>query len=379
MESFTLEGRTQRVVFSLGALDAVAGEIDRLGAHKVLLIAGGSAKPLGDEIAVRLGDRVAATLAEVRQHVPEQLALAARETARAYGIDAILTVGGGSATGLGKAVALTTGAPIVAVPTTYAGSELTDVYGITGEHKQTGRDARVLPKTVLYDPSLTVELAARATGTTGFNALAHAVEAMYAPQTNPVVRLHALEGIAVLAAALPECVQHPDDLDARGRAQYGAYLAGTAFAVAGTALHHKLCHVLGGSFGLVHGEVNAVLLPYVVAYNQPAVPEAMERVARALAEPSDAAGALRALAHTLQLPTNLAEIGMPAHGLETAAERAVAAVGSSNPRAVVVSDMRRLLEAAYAGREPADAFAGAEPADAFADRELAVRHERGES
>jgi len=351
MESFTRDVQPQRVVFGVGAFACLPDEVARLGVRRILLIAGRSAKPLGDAAAERLGDRIVARCEEVRQHVPELLAGAAGAAARTHRADAIVTIGGGSATGLGKAVALTTGLPIIAVPTTYAGSELTEIYGITGEQKRTGRDSRVLPKVVLYDPALTVGLSPHATGSSGFNALAHCVEALYSPRVDPVVTLHAEEGIRVLADALPAAVGDPSDLAARSRALYGAYLAGTALAGGVTALHHKLCHVLGGSFGLVHGEVNAVLLPYVVAYNQPAAAAAMDCVSRALGQP-DAAQGLRALAVALALPTSLAEIGMPADGLDNAAEQALAAVGANNPRAVDVQSIRLLLGDAYAGRQP---------------------------
>jgi maleylacetate reductase len=352
VESFGYETRAQRVLFGVGVIDRLPGEIDRLGAHRVLLIAGGSAKATGDDVSRLLAGTVAGRFEEVRQHVPERLVEAARAAAvGTYEADAVVAVGGGSAIGLAKALAVGTGLPALAVPTTYSGSEVSDVYGITGAHKRTARDPRALPAVVLYDPELTVDLSPYATGTTGFNALAHCVEALYASGTNPIARLHAQEGIRLLADALPDAVAHPGDRSARGRALLGAYLAGSAFASAGSALHHKLCHVLGGTFGLVHGEVNAVLLPYVVAYNRYAAPEAMRRTARAL-HATDPVDALRSLAVALALPISLAEIGMPHEGLGAAAERAAVAVGTANPRAVDLPSLRQLLDDAYHGRDP---------------------------
>jgi maleylacetate reductase len=350
--SFALEALPQRIVFGVGAVAGVPDEVDRLGLHRVMLIAGGSAKPAGDDVAERLGVRVAGRWSEVRQHVPEALAAHARAAAAEAGADGVLTVGGGSATGLGKAVTVHTGLPLVAVPTTYAGSEATPFWGITGERKRTGRDPRVLPRTVVYDPALTTGLPARATGTTGFNALAHCVEALYAPRANPVTALLAEAGLRRLARALPAAVAAPDDLAARSDALLGAYLAGAALGTAGTALHHTICHVLGGSFGLVHGEANAVLLPHVVALNGAAAPDMARAVAGALGAEEPAAG-LRALAERLGLPTSLAAIGMPRDGLDAAAEQAVAAVGDRNPRPVDVPTVRRMLDDAYAGRPPA--------------------------
>jgi maleylacetate reductase len=242
---------------------------------------------------------------------------------------------------------------VVAVPTTYSGSECTPIYGITGLQKRTGRDFRALPRVVVYDPELTVGLPPDVTAASGFNALAHAVEGLYAPGASPVAALAATEAVRVLARALPAAVARPGDLDARGRALYGAYLAGSVLATAGTALHHKLCHVLGGTFGLDHAATHAVVLPYVAAFNARAAPEALAQVAAALggsADPLEATGRLRDLAEAVGAPTSLAAIGMPAEGLDQAAELAVAAVGTANPRTVDRDGMRALLQAAYQGQ-----------------------------
>jgi maleylacetate reductase len=259
-----------------------------------------------------------------------------------------LSIGGGSATGLSKAVAVETGIPIIAIPTTYAGSEMTPIWGLTGEHKKTGRDLRALPKVVLYDPELTVGLPPGVSASSGFNAIAHCVEALYAKGANPVISLQAEAGIRALASSLPRVVAAPGDLEARSDALYGAYLAGSALAVAGTALHHKACHVLGGTWGLVHGDVNAVLLAHVVAYNARAAPDAISRVGVALG----VAGALFDLAEAIGAPTSLAELGLPEDVLELAAARIVAETGTSNPRPVDTESVLRLLERAYLGSRP---------------------------
>ncbi|MGQ0618081.1 MAG: maleylacetate reductase [Acidimicrobiia bacterium] len=352
MRPFVHDALPGRVIFGAGAVDRVAEEADRLGATRAFIVAGGSSSAVGDRIAAQFGDGVAGRFSEVRQHVPEHLAAAATRAATESGADVVVTVGGGSAVGLGKAVALETGLPIVAVPTTYSGSEITSIYGITGEHKKTGRSLGVLPKVVVYDPALTIGLSAAVTAQSGFNALAHCVEALYAPGADPVLEVLALEGARALATSLPDVVLHPDDVGLRGDALYGAYLAGLALG-AGTALHHKVCHVLGGSYGLVHGAVNAVILPHATAYNVPVAGPALSRLAAVLGGPADAAaapGLLAALAIVLAAPRTLAEIGMPADGLDRAAELAVAQVGDSNPRPIDVAAMRSLLQRAYDGR-----------------------------
>jgi alcohol dehydrogenase class IV len=355
--SFVYDGLPGRVVFGVGSIDRVEGEVTRLGIERVMVITDAEAKAIAEGVMEALGSRLASVITGVRQHVPEDLAAAAREQAAASVADGIVTIGGGSATGLAKAVAVGVdgGLPILAVPTTYAGSEMTPIYGITGRHKQTGRDLRALPRTVVYDPALTVGLPPEVTGPSGLNAVAHCVEALYGPGANPITGLLAEEGVRVLGRSLPVAVERPDDLDARTGALYGACLAGTALAVAGTALHHKLCHVLGGTYGLVHGEVNAVVLPHAVAYNAIAVPDEMARVASALGGPRDAeaaAGLLFDLAVATGAPTSLEAIGMPASGLDEAAARAAGEIGDGNPRPVDATGLRALLAAAFEGRRP---------------------------
>jgi maleylacetate reductase len=308
----------------------------------VLLIASASAKTRADDLAHRLGARLAARVHEVRQHVPQALADDTVALGRGQDADAVVTIGGGSATGLGKAVVLETALPLLAVPTTYAGSEATPVWGVTGEHKRTGRDLRALPRVVVYDAELLAGLPPSTTATSGLNALAHCVEALWSPDATPVTDLLAAEAIHLLAAALPRATWNPGEV---------------AFAVAGGGLHHTLCHVLGGTWGLDHGATHAVLLPHVTAYNTDAAPDAVATVARGLRE-DDAARGLWDLARTLAAPPSLAAIGMPAGGLDEAAERAVTAVGERNPRPVDVASLRRLLDDAFHGRAPGGSAPG---------------------
>ncbi len=351
---FTL-AQPGRVVFGIGSVDRVADEVEALGARRVLLIAGGSAAATGKRIAERLGHRLAATWHETAQHVPEELAESARWRASAVAADALVCVGGGSATGLAKAIAVDGGAPIVAVPTTYAGSEVTPVYGITGTRKTTKRDQLAVPRVVVYDPALTVGLSPRATAASGFNAIAHAVEARYAPGANPVTDLFAVEAVARLVEALPPAVSRPTDLDARSTALVGAYLAGLAFAGAGSGLHHRVCHVLGGDYGLVHADVHSALLPYTVALLERAAAEPLAPV-RALLSADRVADGLYDLAVTLGAPLGLGTVGLPFAELDDAARRCTAAVADL-PEPVLADEpaIRALLAEAFAGLRPAPA------------------------
>jgi maleylacetate reductase len=349
LRRFTYTALPGRVVFGAGAArERLAAEVERLGARRVLLIAAEPERQLAESLTAEVP--VHATFAEVRQHVPVEIARRAR--AAAEGADALLSVGGGSTTGTAKAVALETGLPIVAVPTTYAGSEMTPVWGLTeGARKTTGTDARVLPKVVIYDPELTVGLPAEITGPSAVNALAHCVEALYAPGASPISSLMAEEGIRAIARGVPGAVERPGDLEARSETLYGAYLAGAAFALSGSGLHHKVCHVLGGAYGLPHAPLHTVVLPQVAAFQAPALPEEMARVARALGG-DDAGRALFDLARAIGAPTALRDIGMRQEDLDEAVELVLEKVPEDNPRPVEEKDVRELLEAAFAGRRP---------------------------
>jgi alcohol dehydrogenase class IV len=240
---------------------------------------------------------------------------------------------------------------VLAIPTTYAGSEMTPILGITQSGvKKTMRELRLLPKVVIYDPHLTLTLPVGLSATSAMNAIAHCVEALYAQDANPVISLQAEEGIRALAQGLPLVVQHPNDLEARSDMLYGAWLAGAALGAVGMALHHKLCHTLGGSFNLPHAETHTVVLPHAVAYNMTAAPEAMARVCRALGV-NNAAQGLYDLAQGAGAPVSLKQIGMPADGLDRAAELAVQSP-YYNPRPIEKAAIRALLEDAFYGRRP---------------------------
>jgi maleylacetate reductase len=355
---FTYDQLPARIVFGAGRLAEVGAEVERLGGQRVMLISDGQAAPTAAVITEQLGSRLALAWDEVAQHVPVELAERARSAATDASIDCVVCIGGGSSTGLAKAVALSHAVPIVAVPTTYAGSEQTTIYGLTGgRHKQTGKDPIVQPKTVVYDPELTVGLPPQVTGPSAFNALAHSVEALYAPGNNPITSALALEGVRAIHQSLPTVMASPGDIDARGTLLYGAYLSGVALGTTSTGLHHKLCHVLGGRFNLVHADAHSVILPHAIAFNAPALPAEMARLADALGVPGgDPAAALWDLAVASNVPTRLADLkgddGLLRREDLPGAAHAAAEEITVNPRPVDEVDLLGLLERAYEGERP---------------------------
>ncbi|TFY99974.1 maleylacetate reductase [Ramlibacter rhizophilus] len=352
MKPFTYTAQPARVVFGPGSLARLDEEIERLGVRRALVLCTPGQRALAEQAAALLGARAAGIFDGAAMHVPVEVARQARERARELGADGAVAIGGGSTTGLGKAIALESGLPILAVPTTYAGSEMTPIYGITeGGLKKTGRDARVLPRTVLYDPQLTLGLPADISVTSGINAIAHAAEGLYASDGNPVMDLMAEEGIAALARSLPTVRARPGDLEARAQALYGAWLCGTVLGHVGMALHHKLCHTLGGSFDLPHAQTHTIVLPHALAYNAPAAPEAMARIARALAGTS-AAQAVFDLAANNGAPVALRDIGLRAEDLDRACDIALQNQ-YPNPRPLERGALRQLLQDAWEGRRPA--------------------------
>jgi maleylacetate reductase len=338
----------QRLLFGRGEAAAnTARAVEAIGAARVLLIADGFAAAVADEIAGRV--HVAARIDDVIQHVPVERAREAVELARTRDADAVVSVGGGSATGLAKAVALDTGLAIVAVPTTFAGSEATNVWGVTeANRKTTGVDDVVLPRVIVYDVALSAGLSVQQAAASGLNALAHAVDSFWAPRADPINRAMGSEALRALVPGLRALVAAPDDDDAREEVLYGAYLAAVSFASAGSGMHHKVCHVLGGAYDLPHAQTHAVVLPYVTQFNTPAAPDAASRVRAALGG-VPAAGGLWELRAQLGAPASLREIGLDESDIPDAAGLVLAAIPPSNPRPVTRSDVERLLRAAWAG------------------------------
>jgi maleylacetate reductase len=346
---FTHDWLPQRVVFaSGGAADAVADEVRRLAASRVMVIASdpGRAEP------VLAGVPVQVLHTDVAMHVPVEVAERAREVAAEQDVDLVVCIGGGSTTGLAKAVALTTGLPIVAVPTTYAGSEATDVWGLTESgRKTTGVDSRVLPRTIVYDASLMLTLPVPTSVASGLNALAHCVDSMWAPRTDPIDQALAVDGIRALRLGLLRVVADPSGLAGREQTLYGAYLAAVAFASAGSGLHHKICHVLGGMFGLPHAETHAVVLPHVLALNAPAVPDLDRRMAEALDAPTALDG-LRGLRDQTDAPRALRDLGLSEDDVPNAIQPILEAAPPSNPTPVTTENVEALLHDAWEGKEP---------------------------
>lgn len=348
VKPFLFEAFPVRVIFRQGAFEAVAEEARRLGFSRVFVIG-------SDRWSGRLGDvlgpMAAALFADAAQHTPVDVTERALVELRACAADGILSIGGGSAIGLGKALALRTNLQQIVVPTTYSGSEMTSLVGQTANGvKSTQRHPAIRPATVLYDPMLTASLSTRSAAASGMNAIAHGVEALYAPDGNPVVRLMALEGIGSMFKALAGIVDDPLDGEARQQAFYGAWLNGMCLSSTTMGLHHKLCHTLGGMFGLPHAEMHAAMLPYSLAYNRPAIPEIMADLARALGA-GDPVQTFATLLRRAGLPVSLAELGMPGDGIEAAADLAMRDA-YANPRPLEREALVALLHDAHSGTFP---------------------------
>ncbi|MCC2632666.1 MAG: tfdF [Ramlibacter sp.] len=351
MKGFVYNGQPGRVVFGAGSIAQLGREIEALGARRALVLSTPEQRGSAERIAQMLGERAAGIFDRAVMHVPIETAREAREVARQLGADCAVAVGGGSTTGLGKAIALDSGLPILAIPTTYAGSEMTPIYGITeGGLKKTGRDARVLPRTVIYDPELTLSLPVGLSVTSGINAIAHAAEGLYSVDGNPVMDLMAQEGIAALGRALPAIRADAADIGARGDALYGAWLCGVVLGNVGMALHHKLCHTLGGSFNLPHAETHTIVLPHALAYNAAAAPLAMNRIARALKGRS-AAQSVFDLARANGAPVALRDLGLRESDLDRACDIAMQNQ-YPNPRPLERAAIRQLLQDAFEGNRP---------------------------
>jgi maleylacetate reductase len=350
--SFVYSPLPAHVTFGVGSLERLPEEVRALGAARALVVCTPEQRELADRVASHMGDRCAGIFPNAVMHVPIEVAREAREYAIRLGADCIVAAGGGSTIGLGKAIALESSLPIIAIPTTYAGSEMTMVYGITANNeKKTGVDARVLPRTVLYDPRLTMSLPVALSCVSGINAIAHCVEALYADNANPITSLIAEEGIRSMAEGLQLLVDAPLDIEARTLCLYGAWLSGMSLGATSVALHHKLCHTLGGMLNLPHAETHTIVLPHAVAYNAEAAPEAMARIARALGA-ANAAKGLFELNKVLRAPTALRDLGVQAGDLDRVVDAALK-TPYPNPRRLERSALRELLHNAWCGQSPA--------------------------
>ncbi|MXY67125.1 MAG: maleylacetate reductase [Acidobacteriia bacterium] len=351
MTDFAFRALPWNVVFGIGAVERLPAEMDALGLDRALVLCTPGSQARGRLIAKQLGDRAAGLFADARMHVPSTVLDEASRRARDLGAKSTVSIGGGSTTGLGKALAAREGLDNVAIPTTYSGSEMTDIWGVTESgRKVTSRDARVVPTLTIYDPNLTVSLSARMSASSGLNALAQAVVNVAADKPSPIASALAVEGIRALAKALPRVVTEPNDLEARSEALYGACIAAGALGVGSTGLHHRLCHTLGGTFGTPHAETHAILLPHSVAYNATALPAGTQKVADALGV-ADAPAGIYELAKQLGAPTALRQLGVGEGDLDRVAEIVARPSAPVRPPAPI-DRVRTLLQNAFEGLPP---------------------------
>ena len=350
-QAFAYESRPQRVVFGSGTLEHIGEALERLQVQRPLVVTVPQQRDHAERVAAILRGVESAIFDQARMHTPTDVTELALQTLATHAGDCVIAIGGGSSIGLSKAVAYRTGLPQIVVPTTYAGSEMTPILGQTENGlKTTLSDARVLPGTVIYDVDLTLTLPVAISASSGMNALAHAVEALYARDRNPIISLLAADAIEALGGALPRIIANPMDRAARAEALRGAWLCGMALGSVGMALHHKLCHTLGGSFELPHAETHSVMLPHVAAFNGQATAPLLAPICDALGD--EAPGmALHRLALAIGAPVSLANIGMKEADLDKAAEIAMANF-YWNPRPFMQADIRALLDDAYFGRPP---------------------------
>jgi maleylacetate reductase len=346
--TFTWQTLPTRVVFGHGTSAALPAEVDRLGARRVLVLSTPEQTGLAERVTQLLGERAAGVFSGATMHTPVDVTARALEVVKAKQIDAVVAVGGGSTTGLGKAIALRTDLPQIVLPTTYAGSEMTPILGETQDgRKVTQRDAKIQPEVVIYDVDLTLSLPPAMSALSAFNAIAHAAEALYAPDRNPILALMAEEGVRAIVEALPKLQADPHDPDMRASLLYGAWLCACCLASTTMGLHHKLCHTLGGLFDLPHAQTHAIVLPYALAYNRPNIGDALTSLGRAM-RTDDAIQTLLRLERDCGIPLALRDIGMPEAGIEQAVEQAIANP-YANPRPVEANALRDLLERAWAG------------------------------
>jgi alcohol dehydrogenase class IV len=348
VRSFIHQAPAQRIVFGVGTIASVGNELDLLMATRAVVLSTLGHRQLAERVARLLEHRAVGQFPRALPHTPIEVTKRALAVVRDRHGDAVVSVGGGSTTGLGKAVASRLGIQHLVIPTTYAGSELTHVLGETSGGEKTTRSApEILPNTVIYDVQLTTTLPWSVTVPSAINAVAHAVEALYAPDANDETDTMALQAIRSIDRGLRAMGDDRQSLDARRELLYGAYLAGNCLGSVGMGLHHKLCHVLGGSFNLPHAPTHAVILPYVMAYNEPAALPAMSRIAEAL-DSDHAPSAVQSLVGEMGGPRTLRDIGFSRGDIGRAAELAVSRP-YPNPREVTSAGIVQLLEQAFDG------------------------------
>ncbi|MGM4914244.1 maleylacetate reductase [Rhizobium sp. 768_B6_N1_8] len=352
IDAFSYAGSPARIVFGDGSRSKVGEWIVTAGCKRALVLATPHQKADAEALATEIGSLACGVFTGATMHTPVDVTEAAMKMVAETEADCVVSLGGGSTTGLGKAIAYRTDLLQIVVPTTYAGSEVTPILGQTeGGRKTTVRDARILPEIVIYDPALTLGLPVSMSVTSGLNAMAHAVEGLYARDRNPISTLMALEGLRAFSRSLPKIVTAPDDADARNEALYGAWLCGTVLGTVGMALHHKICHTLGGSFDTPHAETHAVMLPHTAAFNARAAAAELAPAANLFG--GSIGGGLWDFAKSIGAPLTLKEFGLTEADLDRAASIAVENP-YWNPRPIDRGSIRALLQEAWDGRRPAD-------------------------
>lgn len=352
MDSFEYNSNPARVLFGHGTIQKLPEELARLGVTKPLLLCTAGQKHQAEKLEAILSASVAGIFSKAVMHTPVHITEKAMTYCTSVNADCLISIGGGSTIGLGKALGIRTGLPHISIPTTYSGSEMTPILGETeGGQKMTRSDPKIIPTLVLYDVDLTMTLPSSTSATSGINALAHAIEALYARNPNPITTIMALEAIKSLSTSLPEVVVCPASRSAREAVLYGAWLAAVCLGTVGVALHHKLCHVLGGSIGLPHAETHTVVLPHVLAYNAPAIPDVMVKLAEVLPEShGDAVVGLNLLLSKLEVQRALRQLGMKEDDIDGAVDGALASP-YWNPRKVERDPLKEVLRRCWAGEE----------------------------
>lgn len=350
MNEFTYSANEIRALFGSGTRKQLSDEIAFLGACRAMVITSSNSRETIKQIIVELGDLCVTHFNGAEMHTPIDVTQKALSLAKEHKIDCLVAIGGGSATGLAKAIALRTDLPQIILPTTYAGSELTPIIGETENGlKSTQSSEKVLAETVIYDTDLTVSLPVMQSVTSAINAMAHAVEALYAEHENPIISAHAEQAIITFYNTLPKICVNPQDITARTDALYACFLSGLCLGSVGMALHHKLCHSLGGGFGLPHAATHCVVLPHVIQFNAHVRPE-LNQLGNRL-HSSSLGFAIFELIRACNGPTSLQEIGMKETDLDTAASLAMSN-RYYNPRSATYDDIRELLQNAYSGIAP---------------------------
>ncbi|MFT7459373.1 MAG: maleylacetate reductase [Planctomycetota bacterium] len=351
MIDFQYQALPWNILFKPGAIKELPEQLNKLGYKRALILSTPQQADQANNLAQMLGALSTGVFSDAVMHVPFETVTAAMAVVDEVKADCSISIGGGSTTGLGKALALKSDLPNIAIPTTYAGSEMTNIWGITEDgRKTTGRDVRVVPNLTIYDPELTLSLPAHIAGPSGLNAMAQAVVNVATTNSNPIVKALAIDAIRALSSSLPLIIKEPDNLDARSSMLYGACLAGSALGTGTTSLHHRLCHTFGGSFNTPHAETHTVLLPHCVAYNAAATAEGTRQLAEALGV-EDAAIGLFELAKTVGAPGALKDIGVKESDLDEAVNIATEKE-LANPEPVTKERLRALLENAFHGNAP---------------------------